>query len=101
MASDDLFDPNKPWLVVLVLLVAVAVALIQRGGRRGLERQSRPGRDAVGRELRSRAIGRLGEGLVTEVLERTGWPVLRNLVIDVDCRTVEIDHVVLTDNWIT
>ena len=37
---------------------------------------------------------------MTEVLERTGWPVLRNLVIDVDCRTVEIDHVVLTDNWI-
>jgi Holliday junction resolvase-like predicted endonuclease len=100
MTSVDLSGPNNPWLVVLVLLVAVAVALVQRVGRRRPETPPKPSRDAADQELRSRAIGRLGEGLVTGVLERTGWPMLRNVIIEVDGHTVEIDHVVLTDNSI-
>ena len=100
MTSIDLSDPNKPWLAVLVLFVAVAVVLVQRGGRWRSKKQSRQSGDAKDRELRSRAIGRLGEGLVTGVLERTGWPVLRNVIIEVDGRTVEIDHIVRTNNAI-
>ena len=45
-------------------------------------------------DARAHAIGTLGEGLVTAELERTGWPVLRNLILDLGDRTVEIDHVV-------
>ena len=45
-------------------------------------------------ELRALAIGKLGEGLVTAELEKGRWPTLRNLILDLDGRTVEIDHVI-------
>jgi len=100
MTNIDLSGPRNPWLIALVLLVAVAIALIQRSGRGRPKSLVQPSGNAADRELRSLAIGRLGEGLVTGVLEPTGWPVLRNVIIEVDGRTVEIDHIVRTSNAI-
>ena len=45
-------------------------------------------------DLRARAIGALGEGLVTAELEAIGYPFLRNLILDFGNRTVEIDHII-------
>ena len=52
------------------------------------------------RQLRAQAIGTLGEALVTAELEKTGCPFLRNVILEIDGHTVEIDHIIRTPDGI-
>jgi hypothetical protein len=71
---------------------SIRVATRQELGRSLQKQEPLVPSDAA--DARAHAIGTLGEGLVTAELEKTGWPVLRNLILDLGHRTVEIDHVV-------
>lgn len=92
----------------VLLLNGLADRALPRKGRRGrgpairvparqvsgrtLSQQEGPGLTAA--ELRAHAIGVLGEGLVTAELQKAGWPFLRNIILEVNGRTTEIDHLV-------
>jgi hypothetical protein len=74
MTNIDLSGPNNLWLVVLVLLVAVAAVLVRRGGRGRPKTQAQPSGNAAERELRSLAIGRLGDPVSQSALARSRTP---------------------------
>ena len=63
-----------------------------------LKQEADPKSDA--RQLRAQAIGALGEALVTAELEKTGCPFLRNVILEIDGHTVQIDHIIRTPNAI-
>ncbi len=63
-----------------------------------LKQEADPKSDA--RNMRAKAIGTLGEALVTAELEKTECPFLRNVILKIDGHTVEIDHIIRTPNGI-